>query len=171
MIFMDGSNLYWARKIFNQQNKTNLKIDYQKFVDLIAGNRELLRTIYYCSKPVAPSGGQQRFIDYLRSIGIQVVEKLLKTRMDIVTRRTFSVEKGVDVALAVDLVGLAWENAYDVAVVVSGDSDYVGAIKMVMNKGKNVEVVSFRSSLSRELREAALRTTFIDDIIPQIEVR
>lgn len=168
MVFMDGSNLHWARRIYNQQNRTDLKIDYQKFVNVIVGNRELVRAIYYCSKPDSPSEGQQKFIAYLRSIGIQVVEKLLKTRTDVVTKRMFSVEKGVDVALAVDLVQLAWENAYDVALIVSGDSDYIGAIRVIMSKGKNVEVVSFKNALSRELREAALRTVFIDDIVPQI---
>jgi len=49
---------------------------------------------------------------------------------------------------------MAWENAYDVATIVSGDADYVGAVTKVMNKGKNVEVASFRKCLSKELRRS-----------------
>ena len=37
-------------------------------------------------------------------------------------------EKGVDIALATDLLAYAWENVYDVAVLVSGDEDYSGAV-------------------------------------------
>jgi len=168
MVFIDGSNLHWGRTVYNRQNRTDLKIDYRKFLGCIVGNRELVRAIYYCSKPVPPSGRQENFLNYLRSVGIQVVEKPLKSRTDIVSQRVFSVEKGVDVALAVDLVGMAWEDAYDTAIVVSGDSDYVGAIRMVMNKGRNVEVVAFKGSLSQELWKAALKRTFIDDIVSQV---
>lgn len=39
------------------KNKTDLKIDYEKSIDMIAVNRELIRAIYYCSKPISPSGG------------------------------------------------------------------------------------------------------------------
>ncbi|MBA7492501.1 hypothetical protein ES702_03051 [subsurface metagenome] len=65
-------------------------------------------------------------------------------------------EKGVDVALATDLIGMAWEDAYNVAVIVSGDEDYAGAVGKVMSKGRNVEFASFRKNLSRGLKNAAL---------------
>jgi uncharacterized LabA/DUF88 family protein len=65
---------------------------------------------------------------------------------------------------------MAWENAYDVAILVSGDADYVGAVSKVMSKGRNVEVAAFLHSLSRELRNAALNKIILDDYIPQIKV-
>lgn len=34
---------------------------------------------------------------------------------------------------------MAWEDAYDVAILASGDADYVGAVSKVMGKGRNVE--------------------------------
>ena len=80
-------------------------------------------------------------------------------------------EKGVDVALAVDLIGMAWEDAYNVAILVSGDSDYVGAVSKVMGKGRNVEVVSFRNSLSKELKKVCLKVTILDDIWDQIKCK
>ncbi len=66
--------------------------------------------------------------------------------------------------MAIDLLALAWEGAYDVAIVFSGDVDFVGAIEHVKKKGKNVEVLAFRNSCSSELRDTALRTTFFEDI-------
>jgi uncharacterized LabA/DUF88 family protein len=170
MVFIDGSNLHWGMKSYNEENRVNLRIDYTKFIPLLAKDRSVVRTIYYCSKPVPPTGSSQvRFFDYLRSIGIQVFDKPLKTRTDS-TGAVRYVEKGVDVALATDLIGMAWENAYDVAIIVSGDADYAGAVGKVMSKGKNVEVASFRKSLSKELKDSALAKWILDDYIPQIKL-
>lgn len=165
MIFLDGSNLFWAKKYYNAMNKTDFKIDYSKLMEHLVAGRSLVRAIYYCSTPVPLTSPSQRaFLDYLRKSNIQVVEKELKTRTDSATGRAITYEKGVDVALATDLLGMAWENAFDVAILVSGDGDYVGAVDKVMSKGKNVEVVAFRGTCSSDLRRAAIRTSFIDDI-------
>lgn len=51
-------------------------------------------------------------------------------------------EKGSDVSLAVHLLNDAWKNLFDVAVVVSNDTDLVTPIRMVtMERGKVVYVV------------------------------
>ena len=50
-----------------------------------------------------------------------------------------SSEKGVDVKLAVDLVAGAIENQYDVALLVSEDSDFVPALEVVRNHNKRIE--------------------------------
>ncbi len=47
-------------------------------------------------------------------------------------------EKGVDAALVTDLLSLAWQRAYDVAVLVSGDSDYIPAVEYVQSQGLKV---------------------------------
>ena len=170
MVFIDGSNTHWGLKDFRQRNYTEDGIDYKKLVNYLVDGRSLIRAIYYCSKPVPPGDGSQiRFVDYLRHIGIQVVEKPLKIRFDPMTGKPRTVEKGVDVALAVDLIGMAWEDAYDIAVLVSGDSDCVGAVAKVMAKGRNVEVASFRKFLSKELKKACLKVTVLDDVWHQIK--
>lgn len=48
------------------------------------------------------------------------------------------VEKGVDVALAVDLYRLAQEDTYDAAYLLSADGDYVPAVRLVRGMGKKV---------------------------------
>jgi len=168
MIFIDGSNVYHGMKTYEMKNNTRLSIDYPKLIERIVAGRQLVRATYYCSRPEDISSGQKKFHEYLRECRIQVVDKLLKERpgKDGSIRL---VEKGVDVALAIDLLGMAWEDVYDVGVVVSGDADYVGAIRKVMDKGKNVEVYSFRGQLSRELKESAITATYLDDIIDGIK--
>src|SRR3989304_2882814 len=48
------------------------------------------------------------------------------------------------------------KNNYDVAILVAGDSDYVGALQAVKDNGKNVEVALFgKERTSRPLREVA----------------
>ena len=51
-----------------------------------------------------------------------------------------SVEKGVDVSLAVDMVEGAYNNEYDVCLLVSEDSDFVPALKAVKKMGKITEL-------------------------------
>jgi uncharacterized LabA/DUF88 family protein len=164
-MFIDGSNIFWGLKDFRRRNNVNDKIDFKKLVDYLLDKRDLTRAIYYCSKPIPPAKASQiGFYDYLRHIGIQVIDKPLKTRYDPITKKTRTVEKGVDVALAVDLIGMAWEGAYEVAILVSGDEDYLGAVNKVMSKGKNVELVTFRNFMSKELKQACIKVTVLDDI-------
>lgn len=53
-------------------------------------------------------------------------------------------EKGVDAALVTDLLALAWQGAYDVAVLVSSDGDFVPAVEHVQAKGLKVVNAGWR---------------------------
>jgi uncharacterized protein (TIGR00288 family) len=78
------------------------------------------------------------------------------------------VEKGIDIMLATDLLYFAWNDFYDVAVLVSGDSDFAYALQAVKNMGKHVEVAYFESGVSKDLlniadnRHLLNRSFFID---------
>lgn len=54
-----------------------------------------------------------------------------------------TVEKGVDTAIAADMIRLAWEKAYDVAVLVSSDADLVPAVEFLDLKGARVIQAGF----------------------------
>jgi uncharacterized LabA/DUF88 family protein len=45
-------------------------------------------------------------------------------------------EKGIDTAIATDMIRLAWENAWDVAVLVSSDKDFIPVVEFLTSKGK-----------------------------------
>lgn len=49
-----------------------------------------------------------------------------------------TVEKGVDTAIVTDMIRLAWEDAYDIAVLVSADSDFVPAVQFLDSKGLRI---------------------------------
>jgi uncharacterized protein (TIGR00288 family) len=65
------------------------------------------------------------------------------------------IEKGIDVMLATDLLYFAWNDFYDVAVLVSGDSDFAYALQAVKNMGKHVEVAYFEGGASKDLLNVA----------------
>ncbi len=56
----------------------------------------------------------------------------------------FLSEKGVDIKLATDLI--AMKDMYDIAIIISGDGDYIPVIIAVKNMGKQVAVVNFKDS-------------------------
>ena len=47
-------------------------------------------------------------------------------------------EKGVDTRIATEMVKFAWEDAYDVALLVSADRDFEPVIDLLRAKGKTV---------------------------------
>ena len=53
---------------------------------------------------------------------------------------------------------------FDVAVVVSGDRDFVPSIEMVRGLGKQVEVAAFSGALSARLRRSADRSVLLEEL-------
>lgn len=76
--------------------------------------------------------------------------------------KTFGTEKAVDVKLATDMIIL--RDIYDVAVIVSGDQDYVPAVEVIKDFGKKVVNVSFKTRGGKLLPGGARRLNQITDI-------
>lgn len=49
-----------------------------------------------------------------------------------------SPEKGIDAAIATDLLSLSWQGVLDVAILVSGDADFIPAVERIQEKGLKV---------------------------------
>lgn len=49
-----------------------------------------------------------------------------------------TVEKGIDTAIVTDMISLAWESAWDVAILVSSDHDLIPMIEFLTTKGRRV---------------------------------
>ena len=76
-------------------------------------------------------------------------------------------EKAVDVKLATDLIML--RDIYDVALILSGDQDYVPAVEVVKDSGKRVINVAFRTRGGRLLPGGARRLNQVTDWNFEIE--
>lgn len=56
---------------------------------------------------------------------------------------TRTVEKGIDTAIVTDMISLAWENAWDVAILISSDRDFIPVVDFLSTKGRRVINVYF----------------------------
>ena len=150
-IFIDGSNLYHALR----SNFGRYDLKFAEFATKLCGSRRLFRTYYYnaLQDPIQRPDGhreQQEFLDILRKTPYLEV-RLGGTKLI----QGIPVEKGIDIMLATDLLYFAWNDFYDVAVLVSGDSDFAYALQAVKNMGRHVEVAYFESGISKDLLNVA----------------
>ena len=76
-------------------------------------------------------------------------------------RKQMGQEKAVDVMLATDLIML--REIYDVAILVSGDQDYVPAVQVVKDAGKTVVNVAFQGRKGKLLPGGARRLNLLTD--------
>jgi uncharacterized LabA/DUF88 family protein len=112
--------------------------------------------VYLSYNPKNPSDGKLRnwannVLD--RFAGVEVVSKERKTKFPpscpschqaiaicphCQAEMTGTVEKGIDTAIVTDMIRLAWEDSYDLAVLVSSDRDFIPAVELLNAKGRKV---------------------------------
>ena len=62
-------------------------------------------------------------------------------------------QKGIDTQISIDMISKAYENHYDVALLLAGDNDFEPVVNAVKNDaGKNVYGIYFSSSYSEHLK-------------------
>lgn len=163
MIFIDGSNMYHSLKAYFKRTDIDLACFNEKILD----KRHLVR-MYYYNALVGKLEEPERFKDqdkFFKSVAAIPYTELRLGRLVYTSQWPSSppFEKGVDVQLATDMITHAFKNNYDVAILVAGDNDYVGAIQAVKDNGKHVEVALFgQERTSRQLRDVADRVIALD---------
>jgi len=158
-IFFDGQNFYRSLQRFDE----NLRVDYDRLAAWIT---------QAVGGPTAMFGGAYYYVGVSADAPV-VVEGFLKglelrpgyfVKRDRRVRRSvrcpacnaeseYTTEKRVDTRLVADLIHYAANNAYDAAVLVSGDDDFVPAVEAVNALGKQVWVATWSADeLSTDLR-------------------
>jgi len=159
-IFIDGGNMFHAT------NALKIKINYKKLIEILRKDRWLLRAYFYTG---VPSGDlpkdvreqlrkQMGFLKELQNLGIKVKTMPLKRTPE------GYIEKGIDILIATDMISLAFKNAYDTVILVSGDSDFVPVVEKIQDLGKRVENASFKKTSSYELRRVCDEFILLDNI-------
>jgi len=159
-ILIDGNNFYKGCQLnFNRTDVDFRKLGL-KLCRLVGG--ELLRIYYYnahVSKTIDPLGyqRQQKFFDNLRAtpyitlkLGHLVYHRLRNEQG--FSSQFFPTEKGIDVQIAVDMIRLGLLKSCEGTILVSGDSDYIYAVRFAKDLGSNVYISSFPLGGSVELR-------------------
>ena len=173
VIFIDGSNLYGSLA----QSFHRTDIDVGKLITKLVGNRTLVKAYYYNAPVSAPedspaSQAQQSFfrrltwIPFLERRDGKLRQRRVQYRCEHCGQKgsfTTHVQKGVDTHIAVDLVTQAIRDIYDLAVLVSGDSDFVEAVRFVQDHArKHVENAFTASGWAPDLRGMCNTKVLID---------
>ncbi len=174
IVLIDAENVIHGWRCYCARNNLSDKIDYKKLVARLADGTNLLRAYFYDGVEENIPPKKKSFLNALQNGGIQLRTKILKGRFhrcpSCGAENERLVQKGVDVSLATDILRHAWQQTCEVCIIVSGDEDYMDAINVAKDKGVKVWVASFHASLSRDLKNSADRTIYLDDIFREVRL-
>ncbi len=178
-IFIDGSNFYFKLRDLTSKldGKYNLiDFDFRKFAEWLIRPNELLEIRYYLGairRERNNSKSEQLYADQQKLIGKLQQQNIIITLGQLIKHpdKTYH-EKGVDVRLAVEMIKFARENKYDIAYLVSSDTDLVAAVEEVRAFGKKVQYVGIPKGQSYGLSSVAddvrlLRSEEIEQFLPK----
>jgi len=161
-VFIDNSNaykyLYELRKI--DKNWICL-YDPLKLAKKLAGNRSLVAIYFYCTPPpsqmLETADGREKYS--IQTKYYTEIQKLpgVEVRFGNLQGAGGELkEKNLDTQLTANMISLAAQNAFDTAILVSNDRDYVSALEPTKNVfGKKIELVYFRGFISNSLLRLA----------------
>jgi len=143
MMFID------LRNMIRSVETLPFRLDLETLARNLVGPRELVAAYVFDSKiQIGSDDTSKRLHDKLRYIGFRVI---VREAYDSIKGE----QKEVDVAMACEMVVHALRGHYDVAIVVSGDRDFIPAIQHVQAAGKRVEVAAFANSVGSAVRQSA----------------
>ncbi len=168
-MYFDNSN------IFQGQKREGWRIDAEKLMARIEKDGPIWQVHFFAAVTDPPRYQQTNFYKMLKerlhweTHVLPLGSKTVRCEKCGDVRRAYT-EKGVDVAIPSRMLTHAINRAFETAVVVSGDKDYLETVKVIKNMGLRVEVISFRRSLSQELaNESSAPALILDDIRAEIE--
>ena len=170
IVYFDNSN------VFRSQLYAGWRIDAAKLHARLAKEGDIWQVYFFAAVNDPPRYKQTNFYRMLKerlhweTTVFPLGSKTMHCKSCGSSWRTYT-EKGVDVAIATKMLNHAINHAFETAVLVSGDKDYLDTVRSVKNMGLRVEIVSFRNSLSHDLaNESSAPVVFLDDIRAEIEL-
>lgn len=173
MVFIDQLNFEIALLNYYRKNGSQApRLDYnempRQITAMLPGDNHLVKTFLFVPKPdefLMQDPHWQHYSSWINGMKNQryftVIEGAYVARqideslpMDINEHRTyFKEEKGTDINIAVHVITKAFMNAYDTAVILSGDSDYVAVLDILNMLGKTTVVVGVNGQNISRLRK------------------
>lgn len=156
-IFIDGRNFYHSSKHLEEKGHT---IDFQKVVSKLVGNRDLVNVFYYNAllDKEYNLNKYEKHIEFLNGLRKIPKFKVILCDWRKITNKNGKVRyniKGDDIQLAHDILIGAFRDTYDIAIILSGDADFIPIIKTVRKEfKKKVGNGYFRRTSSYKLRKS-----------------
>ena len=143
-VFIDVANIIYSLK------DLKWRIDYKKLQEYFVKNSKLVDIYFYYSTKKENSG-QANLLEMLARKGFQLRVKEVKIIK--LKNKEVLLKGNCDVELTIDMIDLM--QAYDTAILLSGDSDFAPLIKYVQKHSKKVIVISTRGHISKEIIQAS----------------
>jgi len=169
MVFVDGAYLrhYLKEKWGNNEFSTGV---FQQLVRELVGKvfygqifGELIRIYYYDAivgeHEKAKRKKQKTFFDKLRRL------PFCEVRLGSLVKSSTKghKQKGVDILMAIDMLGKAYEKHYEIAVLVAGDRDFVSLVKAAKNTGARVYGAYIENHVAKTLLDSLDDYTMISE--------
>ncbi|MER3479239.1 MAG: NYN domain-containing protein [Meiothermus sp.] len=154
-LFVDTQNLYHSARDFYEKN-----VNFESLLKYAVSGRQLVRATAYVVEREGDTSAWP-FIYKLSTIGYRV------RRMNLTLKETTDEGKPIyegnwDMGIAADMVRLM--HTLDVAVLGSGDGDFVEIIEVLMERGIRVEVIAFKETTAQKLIDAVDRFVHLPEI-------
>ena len=166
-LYVDGFNLYYGLR--SKGWRRYYWLDVRRLAENLLLPGQQLTTVRYFTAPVLPQPGDpgqrerhQTYLDALATLpdlyihyGYFLIKKYI-CPMCSAQYDTYE-EKMTDVNIATELLGDANDDAFDTAIIISGDSDLSGTVTTIRRRypGKRVIVAFPPNRASKQLRQAA----------------
>ena len=143
-LFVDGSNYYYMQK------HMGWRVDFNKLLTFASTYGDLADAYYYVGEAPEEDVAQQKYLRYLAQSGFTLVTKPIKVIHDYNTETQFK-KANMDTDIVIDMFSTI--DNYDVAILVSGDCDFVRALRVLHNRGKIIKVIATHGIVAKEMRE------------------
>ena len=161
--YIDGFNLYFGLKESRFERYLWLNL-FRLSLELLKPGQKLLQVKYFTSRISTPEDKRKRQSNYLEALGTQPLIQIFEGQFLDKQRECFRCqrkwtdheEKMTDVNIATQLLLDAFDDKFDTALVISGDSDLVPPIRAIRqrNSTKRIIVVFPPSRTSIQLQNA-----------------
>lgn len=141
-IYIDGNNLKFA------VDKLNIILDYLALQIELSQDASSVVFKYYTGCHLSITREKQRFFNYLKHLGYQVVKLPLLRKKDGSWKTV-----GDDIQIATDMMKEV--KSSDVVILITGDGDFVPVVKQMQSRGAKVIVVAHSNMIYHQLRNCA----------------
>ena len=161
-VFIDGGNFYFKLKDLTSRldgKYSLLDFNFKKFAEWLVQPNNLIEIRYYIGAVKREHNNpksEKLYADQQKLIGKLQQQNIIITLGQLIRHpdKTYH-EKGVDVRLAVEMIRFARRNKYDIAYLVSSDTDLVAAVEEVQSIGKTVQYIGIPKGQSYGLSNIA----------------
>lgn len=150
-LFVDGANMDGACR------SAGYFIDYLKARRFLVAGGAFVAGYHYLADFTATDPLQLTFMDFLAHAGFIVRRRPVKVIRDEETGERI-IKGNLDTEIVLDMLNTV--DNYDVAFLLSGDSDFERAVELLRSRGKRIYVLTSRQALSRELMYVADKPIF-----------